>query len=84
MTDKINRVTLNIGEHGNSKGPQKGQPPVWINQVPINNLVGLNIKAKAGELTRVDISFYAEVNGQMFVNDEAFVFGGPEILDKVD
>jgi hypothetical protein len=63
-----NHVKFNIGDHGTSDDlPNPGKPIVEINGLAIEMVKAFSIKASAEGQTEVSVTFYAKVEGELFV-----------------
>lgn len=75
MSDPVNRVMLNLAATGDSEPPDPNMAPVLIDGVPIQSMTMIQIIAGAGIETTVNLSFHAEISGNI---------GGKSVADMLD
>lgn len=64
------RVRINLPSHSAGELPNKDDKfVVWIDGMPINAVRSIAINCGVGNQTEVTLSFYAEVEGELLVDE---------------
>lgn len=69
MPRRYDIVEINLPEIGHKEPPDPNRPHVSVNGTPIHRVVSVKIDTDAHSITKVSITFFAEVHGKLVTRE---------------